>query len=219
MSQESNVTPKVPQRQRGPMGGGPMGGMGMGGEKAKNFKGSFRKLMSYLAPFRIQIFVVIMFAAISTVFTIVGPKILSKATDELTNGIMGKITGKGGEIDFSYIASIMLWLVFLYVVSAIFSYMQGHLMSGVSTNMAYNLRNAIMKKMNKLPFSYYNKTSHGEVLSRITNDVDTLNMTLNQSITQLITSVTSVIGVLIMMLSISWKLTIIAVLILPFRRS
>ncbi|HCL02453.1 MAG TPA: multidrug ABC transporter ATP-binding protein [Lachnoclostridium phytofermentans] len=216
MSQESNVTPKVPQRQRGPMGGGPMGGMGMGGEKAKNFKGSFRKLMSYLAPFRIQIFVVIVFAAISTVFTIVGPKILSKATDELTNGIMGKITGKGGEIDFSYIASIMLWLVFLYVVSAIFSYMQGHLMSGVSTNMAYNLRNAIMKKMNKLPFSYYNKTSHGEVLSRITNDVDTLNMTLNQSITQLITSVTSVIGVLIMMLSISWKLTIIAVLILPF---
>ncbi|ABX41242.1 ABC transporter ATP-binding protein [Lachnoclostridium phytofermentans] len=215
MSQESNVTPKVPQRQRGPMGGGPMGGMGMGGEKAKNFKGSLKKLMSYLAPFRIQIFVVIVFAAISTVFTIVGPKILAKATDELTSGIMGKITGKGGEIDFSYIATIMLWLVFLYVISAIFSYMQGHLMSGVSTNIAYNLRNAIMKKMNKLPFSYYNKTSHGEVLSRITNDVDTLNMTLNQSITQLITSVTSVLGVLIMMLSISWKLTIIAVLILP----
>lgn len=216
MSEERGITPKSPQRRmKGPMGG-PMGGMGMGGEKAKNFKGSLRKLMSYLAPFRIQIIFVIVFAAISTVFTIVGPKILAKAIDELTNGIMGKISGKGGGIDFSYIAMIMLWLVLLYVISAIFSYMQGHLMAGVSTDMAYNLRNAIMKKMNRLPFSYYNKTSHGEVLSRITNDVDTLNMTLNQSITQMITSVTSVIGVLIMMLSISWKLTIIAVLILPF---
>lgn len=209
----NNVTRQ--ERSKGPMGGGHMGGMG-GGEKAKDFKTSFRRLMSYMKLFRIQLFIVFTFAIVSTIFTIVGPKILAKATDALVNGLLSTFSGGASTIDFSYIGTIIFTLIGLYVISMVFSYIQGHLMAGISTKVSYNLRNELMKKMNHLPFSYYNKTSHGEVLSRITNDVDTLNMSLNQSVTQMITSITSVIGVLIMMLTISVKLTLISLLVIPF---
>ncbi len=204
-----------PKEERGGHHGGPMG-MGMAPVKAKNFKASLRQLLSYLKPFRIKLGLVILLAIISTVFTIVGPKILARATDALVDGMKGIFSGGAISIDFTYIAQIIFWLIGLYVISTVFSYLQAYIMSGISTNIAYNLRNAIMKKMNRLPFSFYNKTSHGEVLSRITNDVDMLNMSLNQSITQMITSVTSLIGVLIMMLSISVKLTLITLLTVPF---
>lgn len=202
------------QKRRGPFGGGPMGAM-VQGPKAKNFKTSFRRLISYMRPYRLQLIFVFLFAISSTVFMIVGPKILAKAIDKLAFGLMSKLGGKGGSFDFDYIGNIILWLIILYVISMIFSYVQGHIMAGIATNVAYNLRNELMKKMNRLPFSYYNSTSHGEVLSRITNDVDTLNMSLNQSVTQLITSITSVVGVLIMMLTISARLTLISLLIIP----
>ena len=158
---------------------------------------------------------VMLFAAVSTVFMIYGPKVLARATDELAAGMMGNITGSGVGIDFTKIGIVLVQLVILYVISALFSYIQGYTMAGVSTDISYNLRTAIMQKMNRLPLSYYNKTSHGEVLSRITNDVDTLSQSLNQSVTQLITSVATLIGVLIMMLTISWKLTLVALCILP----
>lgn len=217
MSNETNTPNNMTKqrRPRGPMGGMGHGGMG-GGEKAQNFKASLKKLLSYLKPYRIALAIVLIFAIVSTVFTIVGPKILAKATDELASGLMATFTGGSATIHFDYIAQIIVGLIAIYAVSAIFSYMQGFLMSRISTNVSYDLRNAIMQKMNRLPFAYYNKTSHGEVLSRITNDVDTLNMSLNQSITQMVTSITSVIGVLIMMLSISVKLTLISLLVIPF---
>ena len=196
-------------------GHGPMGGpMGMG-EKPKNFKGSFKKLAVYLAPFKWLIFMVMLFAAASTVFTILGPNILKNITNELAEGLMNVITGAEGGIDFGYIGEVVLWLLGLYIISALFSYLQGHTMAGVSAKVSYNLRNALMKKINRLPLSYFHSTSHGEVLSRITNDVDTLSQSLNQSITQLISSAATLIGVLIMMLSISWQLTLVALAILP----
>ena len=184
-------------------------------EKAKDFKGSFKKLISYLSPFKFKILIVVIFAALSTVFTIVGPKILAKATDELTAGLMRIITGAAEGIDFGYIAKVLLFLVGLYALSALFSYIQGFTMSGVSAKVSYNMRRAIMEKIDRLPVSYFHKTSQGDVLSRITNDVDTLSQSLNQSITQLITSVCSIIGVLIMMLSINVWMTLAALLILP----
>lgn len=196
---------------KGPGGGGFM----MGGAKAKDFKGSFKKLAAYLAPFKISIFAVVFLAIISTVFTIFGPKILAKATDELSNGMMSIITGGSGGIDFGYIGKIMIALLVLYLVSALFSYLQGHMMAGVSTKVSYNLRNAIIQKINRMPLDYFHRTSQGDVLSRITNDVDTLSQSLTTSITQLITSITTIIGVLIMMLTISWKLTLVALCILP----
>lgn len=220
MSEQNNTPNNMAGQKRpkgpmgGPMGGGPMGAMG-GGPKAKNFKASFHRLLSYMKPFRLQLFFVILFAISSTIFMIVGPKILAKATDKLVTGLMGMFTGKGSSFDFDYIGKIIFWLIVLYFISMVFSYVQGHIMAGISTKVAYNLRNELMKKMNHLPFAYYNKTSHGEVLSRITNDVDTLNMSLNQSVTQLITSLTSVIGVMIMMLTISVKLTLISLLVIP----
>ena len=184
-------------------------------EKAKDFKGSFKKLISYLSPFKFKILIVVIFAALSTVFTIVGPKILAKATDELTAGLMRIITGAAEGIDFGYIAKVLLFLVGLYALSALFSYIQGFTMSGVSAKVSYNMRRAIMEKIDRLPVSYFHKTSQGDVLSRITNDVDTLSQSLNQSITQLITSVSTVIGVIVMMLTISPLMTLISVLILP----
>ncbi len=211
MSADKNMRAKRPM---GGPGHGPGPGMMMA-EKAKDFKGSFRKLASYLAPFKWKIFMVMLFAAVSTVFMIYGPKVLARATDELAAGMMGNITGSGVGIDFTKIGIVLVQLVILYVISALFSYIQGYTMAGVSTDISYNLRTAIMQKMNRLPLSYYNKTSHGEVLSRITNDVDTLSQSLNQSVTQLITSVATLIGVLIMMLTISWKLTLVALCILP----
>ena len=201
-------------KRNAPRPHGPGRGM-MPTEKAKDFKGSFKKLISYLSPFKFTILIVVIFAALSTVFTIVGPKILAKATDELTAGLMRIITGAAEGIDFGYIAQVLLFLVGLYALSALFSYVQGFTMSGVSAKVSYNMRRAIMEKIDRLPVSYFHKTSQGDVLSRITNDVDTLSQSLNQSITQLITSVCSIIGVLIMMLSISWQLTLVALCIVP----
>ena len=213
------TTARREQRQ-GPPGGRPMGGgPGMHGMgvvvKAKDFKGSGKKLLAYLAPFKWWLVAVLIFAATSTVFTIVGPKILSRITDELARGIMSKMAGGAGRIDFDYIGRIVLILAGLYLTSAAFSYLQGRIMADISTKVAYNMRNALMRKINRLPLSYFNRTSHGEVLSRITNDVDTLNMSLSQSITQIITSSATLVGVLIMMLSISPLLTLVALGILP----
>lgn len=195
--------------------GGPHRGPVMAGEKAKNFKGSSKKLLAYLRPFWVPMIFVMVFAAASTVFSIAGPKVLAKATDELAAGLMRMVTGEAGGIDFGYIGVVLLALGGIYLLSAGFSYAQGFIMAGVSADVSYGLRDAIEKKINKLPLSYFHRVSQGDVLSRITNDVDTLTNSLNQSITQLITSVCTLVGVLIMMLSISWQLTLVALCIIP----
>ena len=198
------------RRRRGPGGGG----FGAPAEKAKDFKGTIKKLMSFAKTYTLQIAMVMVFAIGSTIFTIAGPKILGKATTELGKGLGRMIAGTGG-INFHRIGVILGILLGMYAVSALFSFIQGWLMTGVSQKMCYNLRDAISKKLNRLPISYYESRNVGEILSRITNDVDTLQMSLNQCITQLITSVTTVIGILIMMLSISPIMTLIAIVILP----
>jgi ATP-binding cassette, subfamily B, multidrug efflux pump len=200
--------------QRGPMGSGMMPGVMVPGAKAKNFKGSISKLIGYLGKHTRMIIFVCILAIISTVFTILGPKILGQATDEIFTGMMRQIAGTGG-INFGKIGEIILWLAGLYGVSALFSYLQGFVMSGVTAKVTFKLRNNISEKMHKLPMGYYDKISHGDVLSRITNDVDTISQTLNQSVTQIITSVASLIGISIMMFSISWQLTLAALCILP----
>ena len=197
---------------RGP-GGGP-GGPGMPAEKAKNFKGTIQKLVAYMGKYKVAIFAVMLFAVAGTAFNIIGPKILSRATTELFNGLVEKIAGTGS-INFEKIGRILLILLSLYVVSALFSFVQGWIMTGISQKMCYRLRKEISEKINRMPMGYFESKTVGEVLSRITNDVDTLGMSLNQSITQLITSVTTIIGVLIMMLSISPLMTLIAIVILP----
>ena len=196
-------------RRRGPM----HGGMGQG-EKAKDFKGTIGKLMKYLSQYKIGLIFVVIFAVGSTIFNIVGPKVLGKATTEIYNGLISKVSGGSG-IDFTKIGHIMLILLALYVASALFSFVQGYIMTGVSQKLTYRLRKEISEKIDRLPMNYFDKMTHGEILSRITNDVDTLSQSLNQSATQLITSVTTIIGVLIMMLTISPLMTIIAILILP----
>ena len=208
MSEPRNVP------RRGP-GHGPGHGPMMVGEKAKNFKGSSKKLLSYLRPFWLPMIFVMLFAAASTVFSIVGPKVLALATDELASGLMEMITGAQGGINFDYIGTVLLCLGGIYLLSAGFSYAQGYIMAGVTADVSYGLRDSIEKKLNRLPLSYFNRVSQGDVLSRITNDVDTLTNSLNQSVTQLITSVCTPIGVLIMMLSISWQLTLVALCIIP----
>jgi len=203
-------------RPMGPGGGGPMGpSMMRGGEKARNFKGTMKKLIKYLSVYKISIIIVIIFAAASAIFSIVGPKILGKATTKLFEGIMGKIVDTSTGIDFNYIGGIMLTLLGLYLLSALFSYIQGFVMSGVSMKVSYGFRKDISEKINRMPLKYFDGTNHGEILSRVTNDVDTLSQTLNQSMTQIITSVTTVVGVLIMMFSISWAMTLVALFILP----
>lgn len=199
-------------RRRGPMGG-PMGGM-MTGEKAKDFKGSLKKLMAYIGKYKIAIFVVIVFAAASTVFNVMGPKIMGRATTELAEGLMRKIGGTGG-IDFDRILYILLLTLGLYVVSSLFIFVQGWIMSGVTQKICYRMRKEISEKINRMPMKYFESRTYGEVLSRITNDVDTLGMGLNQSITQIITSTATIIGVVVMMLSISPLMTLIALIILP----
>ena len=199
---------------KGPMGGGPMGGM-KNFEKAKDFKESAKKLARYLAKYKFSISLVIIFAILSTVFTIIGPKILGDATTELYTGVMNKLSGNGQGIDFSAIGKILFILVGLYFISSVFSYLQSYLMVGVSMKVTYNLRKNIQSKINKLPLSYFDKKNHGEVLSLITNDVDTVSQNLTQGLIQIITSVATVIGVAIMMVSISWQMTLFAVLVLP----
>lgn len=201
---------KRPRMAHGPMGGGKMSV----GEKAKDFKGTMKTLWSYLAHYKIGIIFVLIFAIGSTIFSIVGPKILGNATTEIFNGLVGKITGGNG-IDFGKIGQILLFLVGLYVISALFSFVQGFIMTNISQKLTYQLRKEISEKINRMPMKYFDGRTHGEVLSRVTNDIDTLSQSLNQSITQIITSVTMIIGILIMMLSISWQMTIVALLILP----
>ncbi len=202
------------RRHGGGHGGhGPHGGM-MAGEKAKDFKGTMKKLMGYLGKYKIGLVFVMFFAIGSTIFNIVGPKILGKATTEIFNGLVGKVSGGAG-IDFDKIGKILFTMLCLYLVSAAFSFIQGYIMTGISQKLTYRMRKEISEKIQRLPMNYYDKMTHGEILSRITNDVDTLSMSLNQSATQVITSVTTIIGVLIMMLSISPLMTVIALLILP----
>lgn len=204
---------REPKKRRGPMGGGPHGAM-MGGEKAKDFKGTMKKLINYLGKYKIGIFFVIIFAIGGTIFSIVGPKILGKATTEIFTGLVGKISGGAG-IDFDKIAKILIWLLCLYVISAVFSFIQGYIMTGISQKMTFRLRKELSEKINRMPMNYFDKMTHGEILSRITNDIDTLGQSLNQSATQVITSITTIIGVLVMMLSISSLMTLVALLILP----
>lgn len=197
---------------------GPMGGhrRNAGSDlKAKDFKGTTKKLIKdYLSGYKIALIIVLIFAIGSTIFTIVGPKILGNATTEIFNGIMNKISGGSG-IDFGKIGTILITLVSLYVLSALFSFIQGFTMTGVAQKITYRLRQDIAEKINKLPMKYFDKRTHGEVLSIVTNDVDTLSANLNQSITQIITAICTIIGILIMMFSISWQMTLISLVILP----
>ncbi|SCC30287.1 ABC transporter ATP-binding protein [Bacillus mycoides] len=204
------------RRQGGSGGGGPMGGGMRKIEKAKNFKGTMNKLLQYLKPYKLSILVVILFAIGSAAFTIVGPKILGNATTKLFEGLVSKVSGvPGAAIDFTYIGNIVILLLGLYLLSTVFGIIQGYIISGVAQKVSYNFRKEIDEKINRMPLNYFDKTTHGEVLSRITNDVDTVSQTLNQSMSQIITSVITIIGVLIMMLSISWQMTLVALLILP----
>ena len=198
------------QRRRGPMGGRGM----QPTEKAKDFKGSMKKLFGYMGRYKLRFILMFIFAVAGTAFNIAGPKILGKATTELFNGLVAKVNGTGG-IDFSKIGMILLWTLGLYVASACFSLIQGFVMTGISNDVTYNLRKDISKKINRLPMNYFESRTNGEILSRVTNDVDTLQMSINQSMTQLITSVTTLIGVFIMMLSINVWMTLAALLILP----
>ena len=198
------------QRRRGPMGGRGMRPT----EKAKDFKGAMGKLFRYMGRYKLRFVMVFIFAIAGTIFNIAGPKILGKATTELYTGLVAKVNGTGG-IDFTKIGTILLWTLGLYVASACFSFIQGWIMTGISNDVTYNLRKDISKKINKLPLNYFESRTNGEILSRVTNDVDTLQMSLNQSLTQLITSVTTLIGVFIMMLSINVWMTLAALLILP----
>jgi ATP-binding cassette subfamily B multidrug efflux pump len=197
-------------RHRGPMGHGPMGS----GEKAKDFKGTMKRLWKYLAVYKIALLTVVIFAIGSTIFSIVGPKILGNATTELFEGLVSKISGGAG-IDFGKIGQILLFLIGLYFISAVFSYIQGWLMTGVSQKLTYRLRKEMSEKINRMPMNFFDTKNHGEILSIITNDIDTLSTSMNQSATQLITSLVTVIGVLIMMFSIDWLMTLIALFILP----
>lgn len=211
MSENNNEQFKMPpKRPRGPMGRGP----GMVTEKARDFKGSTKKLIKYLGRYWAAIIAVMIFAAVSTVFSVAGPKVMGKATTALAEGLMNKIAGTGG-IDFDYIAKVLLFTLALYVVSAIFMFVQGLIMTGITQKTCYRMRKDITSKINRMPMKYFESRTYGEVLSRITNDVDTLGQSLNQSITQIITSVATLVGTLVMMLSISPLMTLISLVILP----
>jgi ATP-binding cassette subfamily B protein len=185
------------------------------GEKPRDFKGTMVKLLQYLGSYKVAILVVLVFAIASTVFTIVGPKVLGMATTRLFEGVMGQITGTGSGIDFAYIGNIILIMLGLYMASSLFSYIQGWVMSSVSMNITYRFRRDISLKINRMPLKYFDGTNYGEVLSRVTNDVDTVNQTLNQSLTQIITSITTLIGVLVMMFTINWLMTLVALGVVP----
>ena len=203
----------APQR-RGPMMGGP--GMMRGpAEKPKDFKKTMRTLVTYLAPYRTKIIAVILIAIISTVFSIVGPKLLGKVTTKLVEGLLAYMAGTGLYTDFAYMGRIIAWLIGLYVLSAICTFLQGFIMAKVSNNVTYDLRRAISEKMNRLPLKYYDTKTHGEVLSHITNDVDLINQSLSQSLTQMVTSATMILGILVMMLSINVLMTLLALIVLP----
>lgn len=202
------------QKQNRPHGGGPDRGMAAPVEKAKDFKGTIKKLVSYLGAYKIAVFFVMIFAAASTIFNIWGPKILSKAITELFNGLIKKYQGTG-DINFEKIGGILLFMLALYGVASLFGIIQGWIMSTISQKITYRMRKEISEKINRMPMNYFESRTTGEVLSRITNDVDTLGQSLNQSLTQLITSTFTIVGVIVMMLSISVKMTGIAILIVP----
>lgn len=198
------------RRPKGPMGHG----RPMPGEKAKDFKGTMKKLIKYMGKYKFRLLLMMIFAMGGTIFAIIGPKILGKATTELFNGLVAKVNGTGG-INFDKIVEILFFVMCLYFVSAALSFIQGFIMTGISNDVTYGLRKDISVKINKIPLKYFESRTHGEVLSRVTNDVDTLQQSLNQSLTQLITSVTTLIGAFVMMLSINVWMTLAAVLILP----
>lgn len=206
----SNQTNR-PQRR---MGHGPMRGAMGPGEKAKDFKGTMQTLIRYMQPYYMKIGFAMLFAVVGTIFMIVGPKISGKATTALAEGFMNKVTGNGG-IDFDYILRIICFLIILYIVSGLFSFFQQFIMSGVTQRTAYDLRRKIAAKINRMPFKYFDTNSHGDILSRVTNDVDTLAQSLNQSLNTVITSVVNIVGFTIMMLSISWQMTLIAFFTVP----
>ena len=198
-------------RPRGPMGHGPGGA---GGERAKDFKGTFRKLFQYLKGYRASMIVVALLAVGSAAFTIIGPRKMGDITTEIFAGLMGRISGSGG-VDFAKIGILLLWLLGLYAVSSILSFVQGFLMTGISQKVSYSMRQELCGKIQRLPMSYFDRVTHGEVLSRITNDVDTLSQSLGQSVSQVVTSITTAVGVMIMMFSISWQMTLAALAIIP----
>ena len=201
------------RKSRRPMGHGPHGPMGTG-EKAKNFKGTMARLIKYLQPFWIPMILCILFSILSTVFTIIGPKILGNATTKLAEGIVAKYSGNGS-IDFAAIFEILRNLTIIYLISLLFSYLQGWIMAGVSQKVTYNLRREISRKINKLPLKYFDHQTHGEVLSRVTNDVDTVSQSLTQSLQQILSSLVTVIGIMIMMFTISVPMTIMALVVVP----
>jgi len=203
-----------PMRRRGPMGHGGPSAM-MKGDKARDFKGTMSQLIQYLGSYKISIVIVMLVAAASTIFSVAGPKILGQATTKLFEGVMAQIAGTGSGIDFDYIGRIILITLSLYIASSLLGYIQGWIMSGISMDITYRFRKDIADKINRMPFKYFDNTSQGEVLSRITNDVDTVSQTLNQSLSQIITSVVTVVGILIMMFTISWQMTLVALLIVP----
>lgn len=210
----SSSTNKVPTG-RGFMGGGPMGAIG-NTQKAKDFKGTTKKLMGYLRPYLPTFILVILFSAGSSAFAIAGPKILGKATTKIFEGLISKVSGiENAGIDFGYIGNIVLLLLAIYSISAIFAFIQGFTISGVSQKVSYTLRKEISEKIDRLPLKYFDTKTHGEILSRVTNDIDTISQSLNQSMSQIITSTLTLIGTFIMMLSISWLMTLISVVILP----
>lgn len=211
MADETKTQIPKPTRQRGPMGR--MGGMGRG-EKARDFKGTMRQLLGYIGQHKIAVFVAVAFAVCSVIFNIVGPKVLGQVTTKLFEGLVAKVNGTG-DVDFAWIAKTLGFLLCLYLTSSVCSLIQGWLMTGVTQKICYRMRKEIAAKIAVVPMSYFNGHSKGDVLSRITNDVDTLGQSLNQSVTQLITSMTQIIGVLVMMLSISLPLTGVTVLTLP----
>ena len=204
---------KRPPARPGGMGHGPGR---FGGEKAKDFGGTMKKLLRYISRYKVSIILVLVFAVGGVLLNIYGPKVLMYANEAIVDGVVEMVSGvPGGGIDFVYVGRILLILLGMYLLSSGLTVVQGFLMTGVSQKVSYNLRREISRKINRLPMKYFDTKTHGEVLSRVTNDVDTLSQSLNQSITQLITSVTQVIGVLVMMLTISWELTLAALCILP----
>lgn len=216
MSRERRAGPPGPRPGFGP---GPGQGFGMPGGKAKDFKKTIHTLASYLKPYKATMMIVIIFALLSTVFSIIGPKLLGKVTTKLAEGLFAWYAQTGLLTDFQYIGRIIVILIILYIISAVCSYVQGYMMSVVSMDVTYKLRKDISEKLNRIPLNYYDTRTHGEVLSRLTNDVDLVSQTLNQSLTQIITSVTSIVGILAMMLSISWAMTLSALVVVPLSMS
>lgn len=214
LEKEGLVQEKIEKPRRG-MGGGPGHMMGGPVKKAKDFKGTMKKLINYLSQYKSVIIIVIIFAIISSVLGIVGPKLLGNVTTEVFEGFMRTVSGEEKGIDFEYIKAIIFLLCGLYLASALFSYVQRYMMAKVSMKVSYNLRKNIAYKINRLPLKYFDNTTHGEVLSRMSNDVETFNQTLNQSLSQIITSITTVLGILVMMISISPLMTLVALLTLP----